>query len=119
MATFPTLSRSANIDVKEKFPDEVIRSEYEGGYAHTRPRNLRERRIFEVSYSDKNLLSSDDIALIREFIRVTTRNCADSFGWTCPDTTVTGELTVRFTKPPEIVREFPSRFSMTMEVQEV
>lgn len=119
MATFPTLSRNPNIEIPERLPDEVIRADYEGGYEHTRPRNLRERRIFEVSYVENNLLDTADIDLMRTFMRVTTRNCADSFGWTCPDTTITGELTVRFTKPPEIKREFPGRYSMVMEVKEV
>lgn len=94
MAAFPTLSVLPS-DIREVPIDRTIRSEYEGGYEHTRPRHTRDRKQWQIVY---NQLNSNDKSLMDTFLGTTVRGGADSFSWAHPISSTV--YTVRFQTLP-------------------
>lgn len=94
MPDFPTLTVNPEFPFEEEHVDSVIRTAFEAGYEHTRPRFTREIMIFHLSYPQ--LPDSDKVAL-EQFLQ-SVRMGADSFNWTHPKTSVA--YLVRFLEPP-------------------
>lgn len=80
MATFPTLSIYPSFPLDEQREDATIRSQFEAGYEHTRPRFTRARYTWIVNY---NMLPSTDKTTLEAFV-TTVREGADVFNWTNP-----------------------------------
>lgn len=110
MADFPTLSKPPAFGQKEHNEDSVLRSDYEGGYEHTRPRFSRLRKNFPgVVYRD---MTDTDKSTLDTFENVTVKGGADAFNWTEPKSSVT--YLVRFTKPVEYT---PTEFGWDFEME--
>ncbi len=95
MSTFPTLSMPPTFPLDEQREDATIRSSFEAGYEHTRPRFTKVRYTWNIKY---NLLPSADKATLEAFV-TTVREGADSFTWTNPVDNVSH--TVRFSQIPK------------------
>lgn len=95
MPAYPTLSINPEYPLDEDREDSTLKSDFEGGYQHTRPRFTRIRRIWNIRY--KYLLDADKTALEAHVDSV--KGSADSFLWTHPKTGT--QYTVRFDKPPK------------------
>ncbi len=95
MASFPTLSVTCSFPISEEREDATIRSGYEAGYEHTRPRFTRVRMKFGVKYEKMNIDDKEDL---EDFID-TVREGADIFTWTHPQTSASFD--VRFDPIPK------------------
>jgi len=113
MPSFPTLSTNPSYPLRETYEDNVIRSKFEAGYEHTRPRFTKQRRIFTIIY---NLLSNADKALIDDFYKNTIKG-AGSFTWTHPQAQT--QHTVIFTKPPQFELVFLDYWKCEIELREL
>jgi hypothetical protein len=97
MATFPTLSREVEWEITEEPEDSTIKSPYEDGYTHTRPRYTKDRGKWTgVTYKYLNTIDRD---VLKAFM-ATVRMGAVAFDWVNPDNNVT--YSVRFDPPPKI-----------------
>ena len=97
MPAFPTLSVKPIFPVGEVPEDPTVRSVFEGGYQHTRPRHTRNRRKFQLQYHNLPETDKSGANKLDAFI-VTVKSGADSFTWTHPDTGTS--YTVRFFQTP-------------------
>ena len=117
MAAFPTLSRppSYPLDPDGELEDAIVRSPFSAGYEQTRPRFTRARRTWGVTYRH---LPDADVAILREFERVTLVNGSDSFAWTHP---LTGaQFGVRLTAPIKYARaSAPGHADVSFSLREV
>lgn len=113
MDSFPTLSQNPSYPIDEDREDSTIRSDFEGGYQHTRPRYTRIRWIFDIRY--KELPDADKI-LLENFIN-TVMGGANSFSWTHPITLIS--YTVRFDKPPKFESMHHSYWETEFQLKEV
>ncbi len=77
MAIYPTLSRNPSLPLGETKHDSTIKSDFEGGYLHTRPRFTRERGIWELNY---NYMFTSDKDTLSSFVD-SVKGAADSFYW--------------------------------------
>jgi hypothetical protein len=98
MSTFPTFSREVEWEMEEDVLDSTIKSGYESGYVHTRPRFSSDRRVWTNVVYKYLTVSEKDI--LKAFM-ATVRMSADIFSWTNPDDGVT--YNVRFSPIPKIV----------------
>jgi phage-related protein len=80
MADFPTLTVYPTYPLDEQREDATIRSAFEAGYEHTRPRFTRNRYTWVVKY---NMMPSADKTTLEAFV-TTVREGADKFSWTNP-----------------------------------
>lgn len=95
MPTFPTLTIPPTYPLDEQREDATIRSAFEAGYEHTRPRFTRNRYTWVVKY---NMMPSADKTTLEAFV-TTVREGADKFSWTNP---VDGAVhTVTFSQIPK------------------
>jgi phage-related protein len=106
------LSKPPSYDLAHENEDSVLKSDFEGGYVHTRPRFTRLRKKFPgVNY--RAMPDADQVTL-DTFESVTVRGGADSFNWTHPKSSVT--YVVRFAKPIKyIITEFGWDFEFDLE----
>jgi phage-related protein len=95
MPTFPTLNMLPTFPLDEQREDATIRSSFEAGYEHTRPRFTRVRYTWSVSYK---MLPASDKSTLETFV-TTVREGADSFSWTNPVDSTTH--TVKFIQIPK------------------
>jgi phage-related protein len=108
MANFPTLSSPPAFGQSQENEDSVLKSDFEGGYVHTRPRFTRLRKKFSgVVY---HVMTDTDKSTLDTFESVTVRGGADSFVWTDPKSTTS--YTVRFTKS---IKYTPTEFGWDFE----
>ncbi len=113
MADFPTLTVSCSFPINEDREDSTIRSGYEAGYEHTRPRFTRTRRKFTIKY--QNILA-DDKEDLEDFVD-TVREGADIFTWTHPLTSIT--YNVRFDPIPRFELVGPNLWNCEFGLKEV
>jgi hypothetical protein len=98
---FPSLSKPPDRDrFREKYVDQTIKTDFDGGYEHTRPRSKRVRKEWTVGYTQ---LPESDRSLLDDFIKNTAVVGGNLFDWFHPLDGM--EYTVRFTKPPELEYE--------------
>lgn len=94
MPIFPTLSIKPSFPIETEFENSTIRTEFEGGYVHSRPRYTRQRRRWHIIY---NALNDNDKTTLINFI-ATVKGGAEIFSWSHP---LTGEnINVRFLTLP-------------------
>lgn len=91
MENFPTLSQPPSYPLTEMREDATIRSPFEAGYEHTRPRFTRIRKIWTVNYEK---LPYADVSLLDSFI-TTVKGGADAFNWKHPISLTTYTVTFR------------------------
>lgn len=113
MPTYPTLNQKPQYPLDEDREDSAIKSDFEGGYQHTRPRYTRVRRIFDIKYIN---LSDADKTTLETFIN-TVKGSANSFTWTHPKTSTT--YTVRFDKPPKFTYVHYGLWNVEFKLNEV
>ncbi len=115
MPTFPTLSREMQWNSEEDREDATIKSPFEDGYVHTRPRYTRQRWIWSnIKYEHLNLTDAQNL---RSFI-TEVRGTSEIFVWSNPNTGVPHN--VRFKEIPKIIVEVPGHyFGFTMTLEEV
>ena len=113
MAVFPTLSVNPDYPIKERREDSTLRSDFEGGYEHTRPRYTRTRKSFTLRYK---ALPTTDKDTLDNFLD-TVKGGADSFIWTHPVYNTQHE--VRFVKPPEFEYVGYGLWNVELELREV
>lgn len=116
MPSFPTLSVKPKYPIKEEKEDPTIRSDFEGGYQHTRPRNTRVRRKFTVQYHNLPETDKSGSNKLDDFV-ATVKFGADSFTWTHPDTGTS--YTVRFAQIPAYQTIFKDRYDCEFILLEV
>ena len=118
MAAFPSLSVDPNYPITVTRVDSAIRSPFDGGYEHRRPRYTRDRKRFILQY---NALTTDDKDTLQTFLD-STRGTADSFTWTYPnipnDDYANQDFTVYFDKLPEFRHFAYNRWRTTIELIE-
>lgn len=95
MSAFPTLTAIQAVPMTEETEDATIRSAFEAGYEHTRPRFTRARKTWTIRYE---YMSNTDKTTLDAFV-TTVRQGADSFSWTNPQDSVV--YTVRFSSIPK------------------
>lgn len=95
MPTFPTLTISPTYPLDEQREDATIRSSFEAGYEHTRPKFTKVRYTWTIKY---NMLPSTDKTTLENFV-TTVREGADSFSWINP--VDNQSHTVRFSQIPK------------------
>ena len=112
MANFPTLSKPPSYDLSHENEDAVLKSDFEGGYVHTRAKFTRLRKKFPgVLYRD---MTDTDQSTLDTFETTTVHGGADSFNWTHPKSSVT--YVVRFAKPIKYtITEFGWNFEFDLE----
>lgn len=113
MPIFPTLSQKPEYPLSEEREDSTIRSQFEGGYEHTRPRFTRIRKTFGLKYS---MLPDADKTTLDDFI-TTVKGSADAFTWTHPKYGT--QHNVRFTKPPKFEYVQHGYWNVEIELREV
>lgn len=96
MATFPTLTAIPAVPMTEETEDATIRSPFEAGYEHTRPRFTRVRKTWTIRYE---YMSTSDKNTLDTFINSTVHQGSDSFSWTNPQDSTS--YTVRFLSLPK------------------
>ena len=96
MPTFPTLTIIQAVPMTEEIEDATIRSSFEAGYEHTRPRFTRSRKTWSIRYE---YMPNADKTTLDTFINTTVRQGADAFSWTNPQDSTT--YTVRFLTLPK------------------
>ena len=101
------------ISITPKYPDNVIKLEFEGGYTQKRKRHTRSKMTFEVTYflekTDKDLLET-------HYKKVET---ITPFDWVNPND---GKIhIVQFSSPLEVPRtgDFPKHFNIKITLEEV
>lgn len=97
MPTFPSLTKRPTYPLEEEREDATIRSSFEAGYEHTRPRFTRNRKMWKVKYKN---MGATDKATLDSFV-TTVREGSDAFTWTNPQDNVA--YTVRFAQIPRYV----------------
>jgi len=95
MPTFPTLDTEIYYPLEEEREDSTIRSKFEDGYEHTRPRYTKIRYTWNVNY---RMMPGSDKDTLEAFV-TTVREGADSFSWTNPQSGAT--YTVKFSQIPK------------------
>lgn len=113
MEPYPTLSQNPQYPLDEDREDSTIKSDFEGGYQHTRPRYTRIRRKFNIRY--KNLSDTDKI-ILETFVN-TVSGGADRFLWTHPKTGT--PYTVRFDKPLKFTYPYYGLWDVEFQLNEV
>lgn len=88
------LSVNPEYPLSEELEDNTIRSEFEGGYEHTRPRFTRNRKTFGLNY--RYITDADKTTIENLFNAV---RGADMFTWLHPKTN--SAHIVRFVEPPK------------------
>ena len=113
MENFPTLSQNPSYPLGESREDATIRSSFEAGYEHTRPRFTRSRKSWNVKYE---MLPYADVSTLDTFI-TTVREGADSFVWTHPSSLVT--YTVTFSEIPKFENTILTYYSVDFTLRQV
>ena len=80
MASFPTLSVCATNDFKEEIIKPIVKTQFEGNYAQTRPKYTRTTKNFTLKYM---FITEADKSTLNAFFE-TYRG--SSFDWTHPRT---------------------------------
>jgi hypothetical protein len=94
--TYPTLTMLPSYPLEEEVEDGTIRTPYEAGYVHTRPKFTRRgRKTWKVNYK---YMPTSDKSLLEGFV-TSVREGAYTFTWTNPqNSSVTA---VRFEELPK------------------
>jgi hypothetical protein len=94
--TFPTLSTYPSYPLEETREDGTIKTSYEAGYEHTRPKfSRRGRKTYGVNY---NYLPTTDKDTLDTFV-TTVKEGSITFTWANPQSLST--ITVRFGEIPK------------------
>lgn len=114
MPAWPAIQKPS-YNLQEKPEDAVIRSEFEAGYEHTRPRFTRNRTTWpDMTW---NAMKTADKSTLDAFYKTTLGNGALSFQWTHPEHGTTH--TVRFTGPPEYTLKPNGYWQVKLSLREV
>lgn len=112
MAVFPTLSVPPHKDYTEEIVKPIIKSEFDGNYAQTRPRFTRSTINFSLKF--KSMLIADKTTLQAFF----SANSGSSFDWLNPTDAVT--YTVRFAEDSLSFRHMGAGYyETTIELEQV